>query len=75
MQSIDEVVGQLAISEFDIDEGYGREAVGDQAFRFGHRRSRPSDFYSEVLKQLLQGLPHVPSVLNDKCANTFEIAQ
>jgi hypothetical protein len=49
MQTIDEVVGQLAISEFDIDEGYSRGALGDQAFRFGHGRCRPSDFYSEVL--------------------------
>ena len=75
MQSIDEVIGQLAISEFDIDESYGRGAVGDQAFRVGHGRNRPSDFYSEVLKQLLQGFPNMPSVLNDKCANTFAIAQ
>jgi hypothetical protein len=32
MQSIDESVGQIAVSELDVDERYGRVRLSDQAF-------------------------------------------
>jgi len=75
MQSLDQAVGELTIPELDVNKGYGRRAMGDQAFGFGYTRGRPRDFYTEILQNMPQGLSNVPSVLNDKRADTSETAR
>src|SRR5437016_975751 len=72
MQPIDQVVGPLAFSEIEVDDGYIRGALGNQVLSV--RRSRCWSGYvrSQYTKQSLHGLADVPGILDQEDSHALQ---
>ena len=72
MQPINQVVGPLAVSQIDVDDGYVGSALGNQALGVRYGGSRTGYIRSQCAKQTLDGIADMPGIFNQEDTRAFQ---
>ncbi len=72
VQSINQAVGPLAVSQIDVDDGYVRSALGNEALGIRYGGGRTGYICSQCTKQTLHGIADVPGILNQEDTRAFQ---
>ena len=72
MQTINQVVGPLAVPQIDVDEGYIGSVLRNQALGVRYGGSRTGYIRSQYAKQTLHGVAELPGIFNQQDARAVQ---
>ena len=72
LQSINQAVGPLAVSQIDVNDGYVGSALGKQTLGVRYGGSRTGYIRSQYAKQTLHGIAELPGIFNQQDMRAFQ---
>jgi len=72
VQTINQVVGSLAVSQIDVDDRYIGGVLRNQALGVRYGGSRAGYIRSQYAKQTLHGIAELPGIFNQQDSRAFQ---